>query len=137
MGRVINTNGPGKRRNYAMRTAGEMLRRLGQKKEVDAETRDMIATLVFALRDIDSTVLESISAWEKRGYWSKASEFQMRWMWASRMADRLEQMLADEAWEMLPDMMMELFPHFADMKINRMMRKEEDWQGAYDRLIDG
>ena len=136
MGRVINTNSPGKRRNYEMRTIGELLRRVGQKQAVDDETRDMIATIIFALRGIDSTVLESMAAWEKRGYWSKASKFQMDWMWASNMATKLEALLEEENWENLPDLMMQLFPHFSDMKINRMMRDESTWQGAYTRLLN-
>ena len=33
MSRVINTDGPGKRRNQLMRTCAELLRRLSQKQE--------------------------------------------------------------------------------------------------------
>ncbi|MGB1288625.1 MAG: hypothetical protein ACPG7F_18975 [Aggregatilineales bacterium] len=136
MGRVINTNSPGKRRNYQLRTIGELLRLLAQKQGVDDESRDMVATIIFALREVDATVIESMAAWEKRGYWSKASKFQMDWLWASQMAKKLETLLADDAWESLPDLMMQLFPHFSDMKINRMTRNADTWQGAYARLLD-
>lgn len=64
MGRVINTNSPGKRRNASMRTIAEILRRLAPKQAVDDETRDMIAMIVYCLRDIDETILDSIKAWE-------------------------------------------------------------------------
>ena len=40
MGRVINTNSPGKRRSFHMRTIAEILRRLTQKPDVDDEVRD-------------------------------------------------------------------------------------------------
>ena len=49
MGRVINTNSPGKRRSFHMRTIAEILRRLTQKSDVDEEVRDMLAMVVFAL----------------------------------------------------------------------------------------
>ena len=46
MSRVINTNNPGKRRNSFMRTGAEILRRLSQQKEINDETKDMVAMLV-------------------------------------------------------------------------------------------
>ena len=79
MSRVINTNSPGKRRSAHMRTIAEILRRLSQQREVTTETRDMVAMLVFSLRAIDGTVEESVRAWEKRGYWKKADDFQQKW----------------------------------------------------------
>lgn len=135
MSRVINTNSPGKRRNYQMRTIAELLRRLGQKPEVDAEARDMAATIVFALRDIDGTVMESVEAWEKRNYWKKADDFQQKWWWASQYAQKVEQMVRNDQWDAMPDLMMKLFPYFADIEINKMMRKEDTWQGAYAELM--
>lgn len=135
MGRVINTNSPGKRRNYAMRTIAEILRRLGQRQgNVDDEVKDMVAMVVFSLRAIDSGVIESIEAWEKRGYWKKADKFQTEWMWTGTMAKRFETILRESNWEQLPDMMMKLFPYFADIEINKMTRKPSIWEGAYDEL---
>ncbi len=46
MGRVINTDSTGKRRNQNMRTAAEILRRLSQKSAVDEDVKDMVAMLV-------------------------------------------------------------------------------------------
>ncbi len=136
MGRVINTNSPGKRRNYAMRTIAEMLRRLGQKQgDVDAEAKDMLATVCYCLREIDEGVIESIEAWEKRGYWKKADKFQLEWMWTGDMAKRIQKLLIDENWDALPEVMMKLFPHFADIEINKMMRNASVWEGRYDQLM--
>lgn len=135
MGRVINTNSPGKRRNYAMRTIAEILRLLGQRQGIiDDEVKDMVAMIIFSLREIDSGVLESIEAWEKRGYWKKADKFQTEWMWAGQMAKRIEAMLREDNWEQLPDVMVKLIPHFSDIEINKMTRKPALWQGAYEEL---
>ena len=95
MARVINTNSPGKRRSAHMRTIAEILRRLSQQQAVNQETKDMVATLVFCLRAIDSTVEESLRAWEKRGYWKKSDDFQQRWWWASLMAKSIEKLSSD------------------------------------------
>ena len=137
MGRVINTNNPGKRRNAAMRTIAEILRRLGQQGgDINDEVRDMVANIVFCLRDIDKSIIETIQAWEKRGYWQKADKFQQQWMWADVFAKRLEKMLKEDNWTALPENMMKLFPHFSDIEINKMTRKASEWEGAYDKLME-
>lgn len=136
MGRVINTNEPGKRRNHEMRTIAEILRALGQRREVDEEVKDMAATVVLCLRTITATVEESIQAWEKRNYWKKADDFQEQWYWASQTADQIEAMIRKDKWEDLPTLMMKLFPRVADIEINKLMRSEDDWTGGYARLIE-
>ncbi len=134
MARVINTNSPGKRRNAHMRSIAEILRRLSQRQAVDAETKDMVAMLALSLRAIDDTVEESVRAWEKRGYWKKADDFQQKWWWSSLMADAIEKLLRDDDWENLPETMARLFPHVADIQINRLTRDPNAWRGAYDKL---
>ena len=136
MARVINTNSPGKRRSAHMRTIAEILRRLGQEQDINQQSKDMVAMLVFCLRGIDSTVEESMVAWEKRGYWKKSDEFQQKWWWASRLALSLENLLRNEDWEKLPETMMQLYGHVADLKVNRLTRDPDAWRGAYQKLVD-
>jgi hypothetical protein len=136
MARVINTNNPGKRRNSYMRTCAEILRRLSQQKEINEDTKDMIAMLVYSLRSVDETVEESIRAWEKRGYWKKADDFQQKWWWSSLMATALEKLVINDNWDALPDMMVKLFPHFADIQINKMTRNPDEWEGAYRKFME-
>lgn len=136
MARVINTNSPGKRRNQLMRTIAEILRRLSQKPDIDDDVKDMVALIVYCLREIDETVEESVQAWEKRGYWKKADDFQNSWWWASMTAKDVEQLIREERWDDLPDMMIKLFPHFSDIEVSKMTRKESLWAGAYRRLME-
>ena len=135
MGRVINTNSPGKRRNSFMRTCAEILRRLSQKKQVDHETKDMVAMLVYCLRSIDDTIEESVRAWEKRGYWKKADDFQQKWWWASRLSTDIEKLVRSGDWAELPTMMVTLFPHFSDIHVNKMTRNQSLWDGCYQKLL--
>ena len=135
MGRVINTDSTGKRRNQIMRTAAEILRRLSQKTEVDADVRNMTALLVFLFRELDEGIESSAAAWEKRDYWLKADEFRQRWRWAGGMAEELQAMIFDANWELLPQVMIKLLPHFSEIKINKFTRKESLWAGSYDRLM--
>ena len=135
MARVINTNSPGKRRSAYMRTIAEILRRLSQTSELSPESQDAIAWLIFCLRGIDSTVEESMMAWEKRGYWKKSSDFQQKWWWAARNAKSLEDMVKAGDWDALPEAMIKLLPHVADIQISRMTRDPKAWRGAYQKLM--
>lgn len=136
MSRVINTDSPGKRRNQLMRTAAELLRHLSQKPEIDEEAKDMLALLVFCLRQIDEGIDESARAWEKRDYWMKSEEFRQRWRWAGEMAAQLELIVAEQKWDQMPQMMIKLVPHFADITVNKFTRKPSLWKGAYERLLN-
>jgi hypothetical protein len=132
---VINTDSTGKQRNQAMRTGAELLRHLSQKAQIDDEVKDMLAALIYALREIDEGIDSSAAAWEKRDYWMKADELRVRWEWTARMADQLTALVYDERWGDLPTMMVKLLPYFNEIKITKMTRKEDVWQGAYIRLL--
>lgn len=132
---VINTDSTAKHRNQALRTGAEILRHLTQKPEIDDEVKDMVAALTYALREIDEGIDTSAAAWEKRDYWMKADELRVRWEWTARMADQLTAMIYEERWGDLPTMMVKLFPYFNDIKITKMTRKEDAWQGAHSRLL--
>jgi hypothetical protein len=136
MSRVINTDSPGKRRNNLMRTSAELLRRLGQKNEIDTDAKNMLAMLVYCLREIDDGIEESSKAWEKRDYWMKAEEFRQRWAWAGQYADELKALIFDERWGDLPAMIMKLFPQFSEIKITKFTRSEKLWAEAYNRLME-
>ncbi len=135
MSRVINTDSTGKKRTQNMRTGAELLRHLSQKTDIDPEVKDMVALLVYSLREIDDGIDSSAQAWEKRDYWMKAEEFRQRWHWTGDMADELQSMILADEWHRLPEMMVRLFPYFSDIKINKFMRKSCMWFGSYDRLM--
>lgn len=135
MGRIINPDDTGKRRNQLMRQSAEILRLMSQKSELDDEGRDMLATLVYALREIDEGIEQSAQAWEKRDYWKKAEELRQRWHWPGYMAGQLASVVLEDKWDLLPVMMVKLLPRFAEVKINKMTVKPDAWRGEYRRLL--
>ena len=135
MSRVINVDNPAKKRNANRRTIAELLRRLSQKTGMDEDAKDMAATIVFALREIDEGVEQTVAAWEKRDYWMKAERFLRDWDWTGEMAANMEDVLRNQAWDLLPELLAELFPRFADIQIKTMTRKPDTWQGAYKTLL--
>jgi hypothetical protein len=135
MGRVINTDSTGKTRNQLLRTAAELLRHLSQKQELDSEAKDMVAALVYCLREVDSGIDQSAQAWEKRDYWMKAEELRQRWGWAGAYADELTALILAERWDALPPLMIKLMPKFSDIKITKFTRDLTLWSGSHARLL--
>ena len=137
MARVINSNSPGKRRRHLMRTVAEIQRRLMQKSSVDEKAKDMLAMVVFCLREVSSTVQETSNAWDERGYWKKAAEFETEWEWAGETAEKIEAILRREDWNKLPSLIMSLATRVSRIKITRLTRDKSLWEGCYRKLIDG
>lgn len=137
MSRVINTESPGKIRNQLRRTCAELIRHLSQKQAVDDEAKDMTAYLVQCLWKIDQGIDDSATSWEKRDYWMKAERLRQRWSWVGREAANLEEAIRSEAWDRLPELLLNLLPHFADVKITRFTRSADLWAGACQVLIAG
>ena len=135
MGRVININNPGKLRNFHMRTIAELLRAVLTKPALDDETKDMAALIVYALREVHDSMEVTCQAWEKRGYWMKAERFLRDWRWTAETAADFEDVLRNEAWDLLPQLFADLFPRVAEIEIKRTLRKPELWNGAYQRLL--
>ncbi|HEY1409492.1 MAG TPA: hypothetical protein VF434_11145 [Promineifilum sp.] len=135
MSRVIHVDNPGKRRNQARRSIAEILRFLGQKQQIDDEARDMAAMLVYFLVEIKATVDESAAAWEKRGYWMKVERFVRDWEWIPELAANIDDVVRNKAWDLLPELLAELSPHFDDIHIKTLTRKPSQWRGAYGKLL--
>ena len=136
MSRVINTNSPGKVRRHCQRTIAEILRRLSKKAEIDADARDMAAMIVFMLEEINRSVEQTVAAWEKRDYWMKAERFMREWEWPREAAANFDDVIRNEAWDLLPELLADLFPRVADIQVKKMTRSPSTWEGAYEQLLE-
>jgi len=135
MTRIIHTESPTKVRNNNRRSIAEMLRHLSLKPALDDEAKDMAAMLVYLLREIDTGVEQSATAWEKRGYWMKAERFMREWTWIKESAANIEDVLRNDAADLLPELLTDLYPRFADIQLKSMTRQPTLWRGAYKRLL--
>lgn len=136
MSRVINTANPGKKRNQARRTIAEMLRHLMFKKRIDEESKDMAALVTLSLREIADTIEVTTAAWETRDYFLKADRFRLEWEWVGAAAQQLERLIVGGRWDDLPRELVSLAPRFADIRIAKMTRGPETWQGALQALLE-
>lgn len=135
MSRVVNTNSPGKQRNYHMRSCAELLRHLSQKQSFDDEARDMLAALYFSLQGVENTLDNATDAWEKRDYWIKVEQFRQKWAWVESKIIELGAILRAEDWNRVPALITSLIPHFSDITINKLMRSSELWEGKYQQFL--
>ena len=135
MSRIINIDNPATIRNRNRRSIAEILRLLMQKPDLDAEAKDMAAMIVFLLQEIYEGVEKSAAAWEKRDYWMKAERFMRDWKWTIEMAADIDDVIRHEAWDLLPELLLMVVPHFDDIHIKTMTRKATLWRGAYGRLL--
>jgi hypothetical protein len=137
MSRIISTEGPGKIRSQHRRTIAEALRRLSLKQQLDDEVKDLAALIVLCLHRIADTVEQTTEAWDKRDYYLKADRFREEWRWVEPLADQLSGVIYEEQWNELPNVLVQLMPHFADVTIKQMTRKPSLWKGAYEKLMQG
>lgn len=135
MSRIINTENPGKIRNQQMRTCAEILRHLSKKPTLDAEAKDMIAHLVYALRIVNDTIEHSARVWEDRDYWIKAEELRQSWHWVGKLTTDIEHLVRHDEWNNFPVILAQLFQHVGDIKVKKFTRSSDTWAGAYDKLI--
>jgi hypothetical protein len=135
MSRIIATEGPGKIRSQHRRTIAEALRRLSMKQQLDDEVKDLAALIAFCLLRIADTVEQTTEAWDKRDYYMKAERFREEWRWVEPLADQLSAIIHEGRWNELPGVLVQLMPHFADVKIKQMTRKPSLWEGAYQKFM--
>jgi len=136
LGNLINPDGAGKRRDRLVKTAVRALRELAGHKRVNDETRDLVAFLVLAFKQVDDTIDETCKAWEKRDYWIKADQFRQQWAWTTPAAEKLEQAVMENKWQLIPEVVPELARRLSNVTPPKRVTVEKPWQGAYPMLLE-
>lgn len=119
-----------KQRRAYIRSCAEVLRGLATLDFEDPEAQDMCAFLVFCLKGIYETINESAGAWDDKNYWKKAEALRERWRWSRKAGLDLEKLVLKNDWETIPDFLITLIPHFADVQVSTMTRDSSWWYGA-------
>lgn len=135
MSRIVQTDSLGKTRTKLSKLVLTCIRELMKQPEITAESKDMAAFIVLALREIHSGIDPSVEAWEKRGYWVKADRFRMEWEWCGPVASQLEQALKIEDWESVPLTVIQIAQKFASVKPPSRNTNGKFWVGAFSRLF--
>jgi hypothetical protein len=135
--RIIKSSTPGKVRNKLSKAIVVTIREFMRQSEPNDDTRDMIAFIILALRQIADGIEKSVIAWEKRDYWVKADKYRMDWAWVTPKANELEQDLKAEDWGQIAGHLVTLMDRFNNIKVSDKHRMGKPWVGAYKEYLLG
>jgi hypothetical protein len=100
----------------------------------DSATYDLAAYICLALRVIHETVDQSVTAWEKRGYWLKADRFRLQWEWSNTESENMKVALLSEDWPQVALVSARVAEKLAEVEVSPRHRLGTPWIGAWDRL---
>ena len=132
MSRVISTQNLGTVRNRLSKSIVISLRELFKKQSQDSESRDLVAYIVIALKEINETVEAAVIPWEKRGYWVKTDKFRLEWGWALKSAERLRKSLNNSDWTEIVSQLVEVGLKLNKVNVSENHRMGKPWMGAYE-----
>lgn len=134
MGRVIKIEGPGKDRQRLARAIVLALRELMQQSQPDDETRNLAAFIGLALQAVHETIDETVTPWEKRGYWLKADRFRLEWEWTGRMGKGMRDAVLTENWAEVAGLAAQVAQKLDDVNLPKRHRMGTPWEGAWEEL---
>lgn len=134
LGRVIKIEGAGKERKRLTRAVVLAIRELMQQTEPDSKTRDLAAFIALALLAIDETIDESVTPWEKRGYWLKADRFRLEWAWARRLGEEMREAVISEDWATIAGVAAQVAEKLDHVQVPKRNTLGTPWEGAWGQL---
>lgn len=135
LSRFIKTGSAGKDRILLEKGIVLAIRELTTQSGMDATTRDLLAYIALSLIAIGQTIDESVTAWEKRGYWVKADRYRMEWSWASNFGEEMKQAILKEDWSRVTGIIGQVTQKLSRVKLAQKNRLGSPWIDSYERLI--
>jgi len=134
LSRVINPQPPGRERNQLVKSIGLSIRELAFQDELNPEVKDITAFVALSLNAISSTVDQTASAWEKRGYWVKADRFRMEWSWVDIYYKKIIVAINNDDWEELSSINIQIAQIISYIKLPKRNQRVKPWKGAWITL---
>ena len=134
MGRLIKTGSASKDRILLEKGVVLAIRELTIQSGIDATTKDLLAYIALSLKAIGETIEESVTAWEKRGYWVKADRYRMEWIWASNLGEEMKQAILSEDWGSVVRITAQVTQKMSKVKISQRKRLGSPWAGSFEKL---
>jgi len=134
VGRIIKLDGAGKVRKHLSREILLAVRTLMMQKDLSEQTRDLAALISINLELISKTIDDSVSAWEKRGYWVKADRFRMEWSWCDSLSKTMKDALMSEDWPAVASTAARVAEKLRNIHLPNNHGLGHPWSGAWKRL---
>jgi hypothetical protein len=97
------------------------------------EQKDLLAFMLAALGQITTSIDQSASAWEKRGYWLKADRFRRDWAWTSQSIDFLTIALREDDWAAAASACSIIARQVQNIKLPKRQNAQRPWEGAWQK----
>jgi hypothetical protein len=101
-------------------------------QEPGQESLDVVAFIVLALYQVHATIDQSVTAWEKRGYWLKADRYRMEWEWCQLSAEDLKPAALEQDWNKIIPILIKIGEHLQHIKLPQRDRMGTPWTGAWE-----
>lgn len=135
MGRVINTDLPTNKRKQICHLMAFAISNLEEVNGDSEKRNDLIAFIVLSLNEIEKTIIQTTSPWEKRGYFVKSEKFQQEWVWVSTSRNKIMALMIDDGWKKVPDEINEIKKILNRLGLTKRNISSEFWKGAYRNLL--
>ena len=135
MSRIIKTASASKDRAWLEKGIVVAIHELVKQTETDKSTYDLVAYISLSLKAIGETIEESVTAWEKRGYWLKADRYRMEWSWTGKVSEELHQALLKEDWGNIAEVIAKVTQKMSKVKVPVKNKIGTPWIGSWDLLI--
>jgi len=135
LSRIISIETSGKTRNSLLKTIALAVRELSNQPEVNNTTRDLVAYIGYALLAISKTIDETVTPWEKRGYWIKSDHFRQEWLWTESSGKKLHTLLINEDWATIAMKIGEISEKVNGISIPKRHQYGTPWVGSWNKLI--
>ncbi len=137
MPRVFRTESGSQGRLKLLKQVAIALRASMEDKRRPEEQKDLLAFMLAALEQIASSIDQSASAWEKRGYWLKADRFRRDWGWVSQSTDSLTVALREDDWSAAASACSLIARHIQKIKVPKRQKVQRPWEGAWHKWESG
>jgi hypothetical protein len=136
LSRVIKPESAASDRARLSRLVVLALRELMKQTETSDLTRDLVAFISRILKEIYSTVENSVVAWEKRDYWVKADRFRMEWEWTQTQSIIMEKSLLAEDWANIARSSAIIGQKLSKIKVGEKIRgvDHSPWIGQWKKI---
>lgn len=132
MSRIIRPESGATRRNRILRGMVLAIRSTSTSGEPGTQpASDVFAFLALSLRELEKSVEETASAWERRSYWLKADQFRQEWAWVGRLRPPLEEALRAGDWDKASACGIELATVLAGRRLKVADSRARPWEGAW------
>lgn len=134
LSRIIQTDGVGKERTRLTRAIVLSIRELLVISEPDESAKDIVSFIILALEAIAGNIDNTVTPWEKRGYWLKADKFRLKWEWTEIYSNKLRDALFQDNWAEIAMASAKVGEKLTSVQLPKKHKLGKPWVGAWQKI---